>query len=94
MNERDRNEIEAIELLILRALEQLIHVNKSMATAIENLNSSIVNLTASVDDVVTFLGTPHPTDAQVQAGADAVQSQTDRLTKALTDAQSPPPPTP
>lgn len=61
-----------------------------MASALENLTTAIAGLTTSVDAAVTVINTPHPTDAQVQAAADAVNSQSKRLD----DAVNPPPPNP
>lgn len=55
-----------------------------MASALENLSDAIAKLGTSVDSAVTVINTPHPTDAQVQAAADAINSQSDRLDKAVT----------
>lgn len=58
-----------------------------MASALENLTAAIAGLSKSVDAAVTVINTPHPTDAQVQAAADAINSQSTRLD----DAVTPPP---
>lgn len=54
-----------------------------MASALENLNAAVAKLTTSVDAAVTVINTPHPTDAQVQAAADAVNAQSVRLDNAV-----------
>lgn len=54
-----------------------------MASAVENLTSAITRLAGVGDKVVTVLQTPHATDAQVQAAADAVNGQSDRLEAAV-----------
>lgn len=53
--------------------------DKDMASALENLTAATVRLTASVDQAVTVLNTPHVSDAQAQTAADAVNAQSDRL---------------
>jgi hypothetical protein len=58
---------------------------------LENLTKAVTDLTTAVDGAVTVLNTPHPTDTQVQAAADAIQSQIARLNAAV---NPPPPPTP
>lgn len=60
-------------------------------TALENLTAAVTRLQGSVDAAVTVILTPHPTDAQVQTAADAVNAQSDRLDQAVTP---PAPPTP
>ena len=74
---------------ILQAIVACIEERKRMANSLDNLTASVTRLTASVDNAVTVLGTPHPTDAQVQAAAEAINSQADRLDLAA----NPPPPT-
>lgn len=69
---------------------ELIDIELHMATALDNANQALADLTTEVDATVTFLGTPHPTDAQVQAVADGVNSQTARLTAARTAAAGAP----
>lgn len=59
---------------------------KEMASAIENLSASVAALAAAVDSAVTVINTPHATDAQVQAAADAVNAQAARLSAATTPA--------
>jgi len=68
---------------IICLLQETISKQNKIMTALESLNSSVVALTLVVDDVVTVLNTPHPTEAQVQAAADAVASQIGRLNAAL-----------
>jgi len=57
---------------------------RKLMSALENLTAAITKLQSSVDAAVTIIGTPHPTDAQVQAAADAVNAQSDRLDTAVT----------
>lgn len=64
-----------------------------MASALENLTTAVADLTTAVDAAVTVLNTPHPTDAQVQTAADAVNAQSARLNVA-SGATPPPTPTP
>lgn len=61
-------------------------------SALENLTQAITDLQTSVDAAVTVINTPHPTDAQVQTAADAVQAQSARLNAAVNP--TPPPPAP
>lgn len=68
----------------------LIETLKLIMSALENLTQAIVDLQTSVDAAVTVINTPHPTDAQVQTAADAVNAQSARLNAAV----SPPAPTP
>jgi hypothetical protein len=84
-------------LTILERIEKFFHLDdqkqhqhKEIMSALENLTAATQNLTASVDAAVTVLNTPHPTDAQVQSAADAVNAQTARLNSAVT----PPAPAP
>jgi hypothetical protein len=63
-----------------------------MASALDNLTAAVTRLQASVDSAVTVLNTPHPTDAQVQMAADAVNAQSDRLDAATTTPPVAPPP--
>ena len=58
-------------------------VNK-IVSALENLTAAITKLQGSVDGAVTVINTPHPTDAQVQTSADAINSQSARLDVAVT----------
>lgn len=60
-------------------LRELLHTGNKIMSALENLTAALTTLTTSVDNAVTVLGTPHPTDAQVQAAADAINSQAVRL---------------
>ena len=64
-------------------LRKVITNQQHIMTALESLNASVIALTATVDEVVTVLNTPHPTEAQVQAAADAVSAQLARLNTAL-----------
>lgn len=63
-------------------LEELRHIKHDLhkvMSALENFTAALNRITASVDAAVTVMNTPHPTDAQVQAGADALNAQSDRL---------------
>lgn len=48
-------------------------------SALENLNGSITRLTAAVDTAVAEWHKPSATDEQVQAAAEAVNAQAERL---------------
>ena len=60
---------------------------RKFMSALENLTAAITRLQASVDAAVTDINTPHPTEAQVQVAADAVNAQSERLELAV----NPPP---
>lgn len=60
-------------------------------TALENLTAALSRLQGSVDAAVTVINTPHPTDAQIQAAADSINAQADRLDKAVTPPAPEPP---
>lgn len=72
----------------------LIEIGILLMSALENLTAAITRLQASVDAAVTDILTPHPTDAQVQTAADAVNAQSDRLDAAVNPPPPPPPPAP
>lgn len=63
------------------------HIERNIVSALENLTAATTRLQNSVDAAVTVINTPHPTDAQVQTAADAVNSQADRLDNAVTPSQ-------
>lgn len=65
----------------------------NIMSALENLTAAITRLQTSVDAAVTDINTPHPTDAQVQTAADAINAQSDRL-EAAVNPPPPPPPAP
>jgi archaellum component FlaC len=65
--------------------EQKRKIEKIM-TSLETLQLSIATLTSTVDAVVTDLNTPHPTEAQVLAAAEAINAQVTRLNTALEPA--------
>jgi hypothetical protein len=99
--ERD-DKLNATDGLLLANLLALEHIEnrneerhtdiKLMASALENLTAAVATLTTSVDNAVKVLATPHPTDAQVQSAADAVNAQSARLDVA--DGVTPPTPLP
>ena len=65
---------------------QLVQIQTKLDTtmaALDSLNTAIASLIATTDNVVTTLNTPHPTEAQVQAAADVINSQVQRLNLAL-----------
>lgn len=70
--------------------ESLIHNQKKLMAAIDNLNSNISMLTTVVGQVVTALGTAKTgtSDAVIQTAADAVAAQTAALQTALTPPTS------
>jgi hypothetical protein len=63
--------------------EQLNIKLRNIMTALESLQASVTSLTTTVDGVVTVLNTPHPTESQVQAAADAINAQIARLNTAV-----------
>lgn len=50
--------------------------------AIDNLNEALQRLSKATDSAVTVLNTPHPTEEAIQAAADLVQAQAQRLESA------------
>jgi len=77
------NELESEMKLIVELIQkQQTQIIKNMA-ALDTLLANVTALTATVDEVVTVLNTPHPTEVQVESVADAVASQIERLHTAL-----------
>lgn len=90
---------ESVQALRRRLIEattrrELERIAEHMASAIDNLNTAVTDLTTEVDADIAFFGVPHPTDAQIQSAADAVVAQTARLTAARTAASGAPTPAP
>ena len=50
--------------------------------AIDNLNEALQRLAKATDTAVTVLNTPHPTEEAIQAAADLVHAQAQRLESA------------
>lgn len=66
-----------------KLLRLLIKKVNTMAQAFDNLTAATTRLAASVDKAVTVITTPTgATEAQVQAQADVVNAQSDKLDKA------------
>lgn len=63
--------------------KQQQRTERTIVNAIENLNAAVAALQKSVDAAVTDITTPHPTEAAVQAAADAVNAQAARLDTAV-----------
>lgn len=65
------------------AIRSLFGSDRLKRERIQNLTSAIAGLTAAIDSVEAKLNTPPPPagvpEADVQAAADAVKAQTDRL---------------
>jgi hypothetical protein len=80
-------EIEILKIDNNKLTNQLIN---TMA-ALDNLSKAVADLQNVVDTTVTTLNTPHPTEAQVQSAADAVQAQIARLQSALPAPVTPAP---
>lgn len=84
--------------ILLRLAAELKHIKNQqdrnhheIMSALENLTASVASLTTSVDNAVLVLGTPHPTDAQVQQAADAINAQVARLNAAAGVTPTPAP---
>lgn len=71
-----------MKMLVELIQKQQTQIIKNMA-ALDTLLANVTTLTATVDEVVTVLNTPHPTEAQVQSASDAVAAQIERLHTAL-----------
>ena len=56
-------------------------INKIMSS-LTNLQEAITRLSSITDEAVKVLNTPHPTDEAVQAAADLINAQADRLNAA------------
>lgn len=75
-------------------LKKYQHQNyKEIMEELNNLNQAIATLQGTVDEAITVLNTPHPTNTAVQAAADAVNAQSARLKAALAPATPVTPPT-
>ena len=61
------------------SLQQQINKIRSSLT---NLQEAIARLSIATDEAVKVLNTPHPTDEAVQAAADLINAQADRLNAA------------
>ena len=53
-------------------------------SALENLTASVNRNTVAVDKVIEAWNKPNPTEEQVQAAADAINTQAERLEKLVT----------
>lgn len=60
-----------------------------MSTAIDNLTSATSRLATSVNAAVTAIGTPGVPESVVQAAADAVNAQSDKLDAAVNPPVAP-----
>ena len=56
-------------------------INKIMSS-LTNLQEAITRLSSITDEAVKVLNTPHPTEEAVQAAADLINAQADRLNAA------------
>jgi hypothetical protein len=61
---------------------QILENQKTIMAAIDNLNEALQRLAKATDTAVTVLNTPHPTEEAIQAAADLVQAQAQRLESA------------
>jgi len=55
--------------------KQIYHIMSSLT----NLQEAITRLSSITDEAVKVLNTPHPTEEAIQAAADLVNAQADRL---------------
>jgi hypothetical protein len=55
--------------------KQIDHIMSSLT----NLQEAITRLSSITDEAVKVLNTPHPTEEAIQAAADLVNAQADRL---------------
>ena len=53
-------------------------INKIMSS-LTNLQEAITRLSSITDEAVKVLNTPHPTEEAIQAAADVINAQADRL---------------
>jgi DNA repair exonuclease SbcCD ATPase subunit len=53
-------------------------INKIMSS-LTNLQEAITRLSSITDEAVKVLNTPHPTEEAIQAAADLINAQADRL---------------
>ena len=56
-------------------------INKIMSS-LTNLQEAITRLSSITDEAVKVLNTPHPTEEAIQAAADLINAQADRLNAA------------
>ena len=61
---------------------QILENQKIIMAAIDNLNEALQRLAKATDTAVTVLNTPHPTEEAIQAAADLIQAQAQRLESA------------
>jgi cell division protein ZapA (FtsZ GTPase activity inhibitor) len=61
---------------------QILENQKTIMAAIDNLNEALQRLAKATDTAVTVLNTPHPTEEAIQAAADLIQAQAQRLESA------------
>lgn len=65
---------------------QILENQKTIMAAIDNLNEALQRLAKATDSAVTVLNTPHPTEEAIQAAADLVNAQSQRLETASAPA--------
>ena len=58
---------------------QILENQKIIMAAIDNLNEALQRLAKATDTAVTVLNTPHPTEEAIQAAADLIHAQSQRL---------------
>jgi len=68
-----------VTFILLVIEHRITKGQKKLMSALENLNGSITRLTVAVDTAVAEWHKPSATDEQVQAAADAVNAQAERL---------------
>jgi len=70
--------------VIVNQNKQIIERLDKNMSALSNLQDSINRLSTAVDNAVTVLNTPHPSESAIQAAADLVNAQAARLESAST----------
>ena len=77
---------ECYDRLLLRAVldsnKQQIERYNNIMSALTNLQEALNRLTTATDTAVTVLNTPHPSEEAIQAAADLVNAQANRLESA------------
>jgi cell division protein ZapA (FtsZ GTPase activity inhibitor) len=70
---------------VLERQSSLQKENIYIMSSLTNLQEAITRLSSITDEAVKVLNTPHPTEEAIQAAADLVNAQADRL-QAASDA--------
>ena len=60
-------------------MRQFIQQINKIMSSLTNLQEAITRLSSITDEAVKVLNTPHPTEEAIQAAADVINAQADRL---------------